>query len=395
MKLRWWILLLTGIGLIVGPVIKNIPGFVVIVIDKTSMQFPLWLGVMIISVTVLLIFLVYLLLHKTSAGLSQAKSWAGNKKWRGARRFTDLGMIAFAEGNWTSAEKNMLKASKVSDTRLVNFLVAAQAAQKQQASERRDEYLKRAKENSPKADIAIGLTQARLQLESKQLEQALATLNHLRELDSKNPYLLSLLIEVNRQLKDWKPILKLLPEIEKNKKTINNELMDIKSEAICGFMNGLVSAHKCEELVMFWLELPRKDRAQKKYIINYAKCLSEIGEGDRAERELKNHLKKDFDDNSALVYSNLNTTDPTIQLDFLEKSLKKETDNYLLMEALAQLSVKSRLWGKARDYLDKVIQIKSSPKNVALMAKIMEELGETQKAQQLYKESYNLLEFKN
>ena len=64
---------------------------------------------------------------------------------------------------------------------LINYLGAAKAAQEQGAFERRDNLLQKAYRVAPEADLAIGLTQAELEIEQHQFEHAMATLNHLRK----------------------------------------------------------------------------------------------------------------------------------------------------------------------------------------------------------------------
>ena len=90
-----------------------------------------------------------------------------------------------SEGRFEQAEKILLKQVSHSDTELLNYLMAARSAQQQGAYDRRDEYLRLAHKAMPSADIAIGITQAELQLSHNQYEQALATLNHLSSIAPK------------------------------------------------------------------------------------------------------------------------------------------------------------------------------------------------------------------
>ena len=53
------------------------------------------------------------------------------------------------------------------------------------------------------ADIAVGVVQAELQLDADQKEQALATLQHLREVSPKHPYVLQLLQNLYSEMNQW------------------------------------------------------------------------------------------------------------------------------------------------------------------------------------------------
>ena len=69
----------------------------------------------------------------------------------------------------------------------------------------------------PSADVAVSLTQAELQLADHQLEQALATLKHLRSVAPKHTYVLRLLRRLYEQLGDWEHLRELLPELRRRK----------------------------------------------------------------------------------------------------------------------------------------------------------------------------------
>ncbi|MDX1507081.1 MAG: heme biosynthesis HemY N-terminal domain-containing protein, partial [Woeseiaceae bacterium] len=122
--------------------------------------------------------------------------WALRKLWRAPRQLGEAagrfragragarltrGMIEVAEGNFARGEKLLARAAGASDSPLFNYLQAARAAHLQGKDERRDEWLKLAYEQTPEATNAVLLTQAELQLDREQYEQALATLRRIEE----------------------------------------------------------------------------------------------------------------------------------------------------------------------------------------------------------------------
>ena len=104
---------------------------------------------------------------------------AGRMRAGRAGQKLTLGMIQIAEGNFARGEKLLARAASTSDAPLFNYLQAARAAHLQGQDERRDEWLKLAYEYTPEAANAVLLTQAELQLDREQYEQALATLRRL------------------------------------------------------------------------------------------------------------------------------------------------------------------------------------------------------------------------
>ena len=109
-----------------------------------------------------------------------------------ANRSLNQGLIQLTEGHWDKAEQLLTEHADPSDTPLLNYLGAARAAHMRDAPERRDELLKKAIESDSSAQIAVGVSQAEMQLSAEQLEQANATLLNLRALAPKNAYVLKL-----------------------------------------------------------------------------------------------------------------------------------------------------------------------------------------------------------
>ena len=141
-----------------------------------------------------------LLLHLSLRVLSRlwhtperVAEWRRKRRLQRAHRSLTRGLVELAEGRWKVAERHLTKHAEQSETPLINYLAAARAAQLQDEHARRDDYLHLAHESMPSADVAVGLTQAELQLAHQQYEQALATLMHVRSLSPKHNYVLKLL----------------------------------------------------------------------------------------------------------------------------------------------------------------------------------------------------------
>ncbi len=392
MKIKWWVILLLLIGLVAGPVIKNIPGFVVIAYQQTTLQFPLWLGIFIAIFTLLLSVILIFLIIKIIAVTNNAKIWSGSRKWRNSRKDTINAMVLFAEGNWIQAEKKMIKASQHGDTKLINYLVAAQAAQKQSEFERRDEYLKRAKKVAPNADIAIGLTQARLQMESDQNEQALATLTMLLDINPKNKYTNQLFVEVNLKLESWQAVLSTIAKLEKEKIYKDEKILQIKRTAICGELENINNKKDLFELQNFWNSLSRKLKKDTVLIEKYCTLLIQQGEHQEAEQLLKKLLKQSPTDQAIKLYSELKTDKPGKQLDFLETIESSRINQNAYYAALAQLANTAELWGKSRDYLNKSLSIEDTVKTRANLANTLVKLGEEEQAKTEREKAVKLLE---
>ena len=215
--MKWLIVLLMVLiaSVLVALLAAQEPGYVLIIYQDWKIESSLTLLVTLLAVAGVALY--YLI--RSLSGLIHVPKRVGN--WRRHRRdgraesALNRGMLALFEGDWKQAEKLLVKTGKLSHSPLLNYLGAARAAQQQGAFEQRDEYLRKAALVDDSAKVVMGLTQARLQLDQKQYEQALACLENLRRIAPKHRYILCLLAELYRTLKEWHRLEDLLPTLKR------------------------------------------------------------------------------------------------------------------------------------------------------------------------------------
>ena len=77
---------------------------------------------------------------------------AERRQRRSAAELTK-GLMLLAEGHWAKGERLLTRGARRSDVPLVHYLMAARAAQRQGARERRDDWLRIAREALPAAEF--------------------------------------------------------------------------------------------------------------------------------------------------------------------------------------------------------------------------------------------------
>ena len=292
------------------------------------------------------------------------------------------GMIEMSEGRFEQAEKIFIKHAGLSDTSLLNYLMAARSAQQSGAYERRDEYLRLAHESTPSADMAIGLTQAELQLSHKQFEQALATLNHLSSVSPKHGYVKKLQARVYQQLGDWEHLWPILEDVRKMKAMDDAQLEKMEVEACIGRLENSIKQLDGEKN---WQQLPKRLKSNAELITLYASYLCRQNKDDEAEVLLRNYLSTRWRDELALLYSNLSVTDCKKQLETAETWLHGQSRNATLLLVLGKLCLNCQLWGKARSYFESSIGIKPMAETYLKLALLLEEKMEApEEAQKMY-----------
>lgn len=293
-----------------------------------------------------------------------------------ARRGLTHGLIEQSEGRWKESERLLVRSAGNSQTPLLNFLAAARSAQMQQAYDRRDEYLKRALESNPHAQIAVELTQAELQLAHGQTEQALATLNHLREVAPDHAYVAKLLGRLYMQVGDWDALAKLLPRLRRTTSVGRDRMEDLEIKVLSGLFARQTEQADLERLSAFWEALPRKSRQRPELLCIYIDQLIKLGENQLSERLLAHSLNRHWNESLAARYGTLTLNNPTQQLKQAESWLVTNPHSATLLLSLARISRSAQLWGKARNYYEASIAENPTPDAYLELGELLMKIGE-------------------
>lgn len=347
-----------------------------------------WVYERSLSQTAVLLAAAFVVLHLALRGA--AWLWRAPQRLAAARRARRAerarrnllrGIIELLEGHWHKAEKILLEDVEASDTPLLNYLLAARAAQQQEAYARRDEYLRRAHNSTPGADIAVGLSQAELQLQQGQVEPALATLNRLRELAPHHPYVLKLLARLYAQLDEWENLAELLPELRRRGIFPEARLAELERRCHTALLRYAARARQVHDVLTQWRLLPRAWRRDPGLFGVFIDCLLESGQAAVAERQLRAFLNRHWDEALVERYGRIETADPAAQLARAESWAKDHGRSPMLLLTLARLCRRLRLWGKARAYYEASLAAGPTPEACFELAELLEALGETQNAQ--------------
>jgi len=386
MKIRWIIILAIVLGLILGPLIKDVPGFIIIALGNYTLQTRLWQLIVVAIVSQLLLMLLYHLFSRLWRSAGNIKNWSGGRSGKKSRQNTTNGMIALAEGNWKRAEKLLIKGINNTDTPLINYLGAARAAQAQRSDARRDTYLRQAHNVEPNAEVAIGLTQATLQLNHGQYEQALASLTHLQQLAPKHEYVLFLLQKLYRQLGDWQRFIDLSADLQKSSVISQKDLESFQLIAWQNILDDLANNSGIESLHDSWLKLPKSFHKNIDLISTYTGHLIQLEGSLEAEKILRKSISKYNNNQHIMLYGLLKTHELSHQLAFVESLLKKQGDNSTVHLSIGRICLNMELWGKAKAALEKSVALSPEPESYKELARAFEALGDKDSASDCFKQ---------
>ena len=384
-------LLIFGLLTLVGAVVAarwlmEDPGYVLIAVGPWTVETTLAVA----AVVALLAFVAAYFCVRLGVrvfGLPRGVlQWSKNHREAKAQRALTRGLTALAEGDWQVAERSVLKFTHDSQTPLLNYLAAARAAQELGAEERRDRYLTLAYQQAPTAKIAVGLTQAELQLRHQQWEQALASLRHLQQLAPRHPRVLAALAGLYRELGDWASFLELLPILHKRQVLPKQALEDLERQA---HVAQLTAGER--DVREIWSRIPKAMQDDTEVLAVYVEQLMKQGDSDLAEPLLRRALKRQRNDTLMLLYGKVDGADPAGQLVQAESWLVGHKQDAANLLTAGRLALRGKLWGKARGYLEASVNIRPSAEAYNELGNLLEQLGEQEAALENYRCGLRLL----
>jgi len=368
-------------------VVNKDSGYAFLAWGNWSVEMSLAMLVLLASISLGFLYYLLRLLFDILRLPSSISRWREKIKQRQARNALTQGLVELAEGHWQQAEKLLTASAENSDTPLINYLSAAQAAQRQGLDDRRDAYIRLAHQHMPTADVAVSLTQAELQIAHQQFEQALATLKHLRDLAPRHVYVLRLLAMLYQQLGDWEHLRKLLPELKKSRVFDGKRYQVLEVQVYSSLLQDAAHSLEASRLDTVWRKMPKHLHAEQKVVAEYAQQLHQRQQDEQAEKLLRQVLKNNWCDELVTIYGELEVTDAALALTHAEQWLKGHELEPVLLVTLGRLSLRAQLWGKAKRYLESAVRNGAGVVASRELGQLLDHLGETDAAMRVYRQA--------
>jgi HemY protein len=361
------------------------PGYVLIARMPWSVEMPLTVFAPLLVLGYLLFNgLLYVLVRLWRMPRDVAR-WRARRNLRRSRTGLVKGLTHLAEGNWVEAESELLAGMRYSDAPLISCLGAALAAQGQGHIDKRDEYLAQAQELAPQQGLAVGMMQAFLQHVARQPEQSLATLTDLHSRLPRHKHLLKLLAQVYLDLRDWTSLVDLLPELRANQAMTPAEIDAVEFQTHRELLTLPLPPDSSELLKRAWNAVPKPLRRHPVLIAVYARQLIRQNEMGEAEALLRRTIDTEWDDALVELYGTVRTKSLAELLDADEGWLLAHPDNPKLLLAAARHAAATGQKGKARDYLEKCINLGGPADAYRDLGEMLERAGEKDQALALYR----------
>lgn len=161
LKVLFLFLLLIA-GIVLGPMLAGHQGYVLIQTDNYNIETSVTGLVIILILTMVALFAIEWILRRIFRTGAHTRSWFVGRKRRRARKQTEQALLKLAEGDYQQVEKLMTKNADHAEQPVVNYLLAAEAAQQRGDEMRANQHLERASELASNDQIPVEITRVRL-----------------------------------------------------------------------------------------------------------------------------------------------------------------------------------------------------------------------------------------
>ena len=380
------LLVIIGAAMVCGPLLAGNKGYVLIAIGDYTIE----MTVISAGILALLLYGVLWCTERLLLRLFHIKGstrrWFSERRRRKARERTVAGTLALAEGQFQQAETLMRKSAPDSDQALLNYLSAAEAAQAQGQTERRDAYLQQAAEQHPRASLAVSLIRARLLLRQKQYSEAETLLQSLDQAHPQHAVIQQLLKECYLALGHWSQLLALLPQLSKRKQLSADELQQLQQQIYPPLFTERAASAGRDGVMALWQELPRALRQDATTQAAAATALIGLGDEVQAQEILLDGVRRSPSPSLLAVVPQLQQPAPKLlaQLQKSEQSAEPSAD---LLQAIGILLLRQREMEQAQAYLERAVALQPQATAYRALAELMEQQRLFEKANFYYRQS--------
>ena len=390
-----------GLGAWLFTLAGDEPGYVLISFGTWSIESTFVALSLFLLVLLVLIYGVYKLIGLLNPlGLLRGNSWLGASRRKSqATAASEEGLCLLLLGHWQDAYKLLVENAGKVENPVFNYLAASLAAWQRGDDTSWNYCLEQASRKARKPNPGIKTLKALLEYRSGKIEQSLAILIALDKEAPGSPYVLNLIKSSYLSLQDWEKLGDLLPVLEKHKVVNPDELLQLSAKisaqrlAQVSAQTGGISA-----LSRVWDAIDKKVRRTEEITLIYMAKLMEFSQHEEAVSVATSFLKKQWSDDVVLKSGFIDTHEPGRLLVQLESMLKARPNNCTLMLSLGRVSLRNKLWGKAREYFESCLKFSQSTslsaEANAELARLLDHMGEHAQSASLYGKAMAQLDHK-
>jgi HemY protein len=261
------------------------------------------------------------------------------------------GLVALAEGRYLRAEKELARATQYRELRAPAMLATARAALALGETERADAALDEAAETAPGAALAL---RARLKRERGEVLEAYRLLSTEARTTTLVPAAWVEYIEAALATGEVDAAMNALAPLARTQALSAATFAALEARVLAA---ALAAQRSADGLNGQWAALTRAQRRVPAALAAYARRIAELNQPLPGMSEIEAYLRKDWSEPVVQAYAELAGADTGARLRQAEGWLRQHPNSVVLLVALGRLCVAGRLWGKAREYLERALAI--------------------------------------
>lgn len=382
-----WLLAALVFGAIAGQLMLDDPGYLLLTWQHWVLETSLWVALIAVTVLFLALLLALGLVNSLLDAVTHWQQRRNQKKIELARRLTETGLTQYAEAEWRKATSTLMKAAELVDVPLPVRLTSARAAEQDGRFDLAEQILREARRTAGDALPLVDLRLASMKMRQGDAVSARLILERLRERLPKHPRALQLLAEVYSRLQAWQALTALLPALKPL--LAPADWQQLARNAWVGHLQAVAeqpgySSRKArnDALAGTWKSVPAELRSDDPIVAAYVELLVPQDAIAEARAVLEKSLAVNWSDRLIGLYGRLDVEPPAEQLATVEKWLLLRPTNAALLLASGRISLRNKLWGKARDYFEASVARDTTAETCAELVRLYSRLGENAKAEQ-------------
>lgn len=374
-------------GIILGPIMAGHQGYVFIRTDDYDITTS------VTSLVLCFIILQFILLflgwcyRRFMSTTSRTKGWMSGRKYHKAHTQTQKALLKLAEGDFDQVEKLMSKHADFSQQPVINYLLAAEAAQQRGDEYRTHQYLDKAAEVAGNDQLPVDITRVRIQLAEGEVHAARNGIDKLIDQAPRHPEILRLAEQAYLRSGAYQTLIELLPVIAKVQLHTEDELEALRLKAYKGLMNQYMAESGSDGLQKWWKSQPRKIRQEIALQSFLAEHLIECDDMDSAEKIIIGGLKQQYDERLLLLARRLRSDNPEALEKVLKQLLKQTGATPLLNSTLGQIALHHAQWEQAETYFKAALAQRFDAHDAAWLADALDKLHKAEEAAKIRQEA--------
>lgn len=343
-------------GVVVGPMIAGHQGYVLIQTDNWNIETSVTGLAIILLLSLVIILAIEWLLRRLFRTGARTRGWFTGRKRRSARKQTNAALVKLAEGDYKQVEKLLSRHADHAEQPMVNYLLAAEAAQQRGDETRANQHLDRASELNDNDSLPVEITRVRIQLARNEDHAARHGIDRLLEIAPRHPEVLRLAEQAYMRTQAWGALLNILPAMEKIQLGDATHRLELQQQCWLGLMNQAMADQGSDGLKRWWQNLSRKTRNETALQVAMADHLIVCDDHDTAQTIVLEGLKRHFDERLVLLMPRLKTGNPQQLEKALRQQIKQHGATPLLHSTLGQLLMQHGEWELAGEAFRAALQ---------------------------------------